>query len=54
MSLKGSIAYVLLILLLLFVSTFFAYQKYIVNEDFLYFSTEEELPDRFDVNSYQI
>lgn len=38
---------------LILVSIFFTWDRYIVRQDFKYFLTEEETPDQFDIESYQ-
>jgi len=41
------------VLLLAFVLALFGtYHRYIVREDFTFFTTEEDIPDRFDLGSY--
>ncbi len=41
------------ILLLSILSSFsFAYYKYIVKQDFVYFTEEESIPNGFDINTY--
>jgi hypothetical protein len=45
--------FMLMLVVLILISAFFAYYKYMVKEDFVYFIAEESVPDRFDINSYK-
>ncbi len=39
--------------ILIFISIIFTWDRYILRQDFKYFLTEEEVPDQFDIKSYQ-
>ncbi len=49
---KSSAIFILIIFFLLIISIFATYYKYIVREDFKYFTTEEEIPNQFSVDTY--
>jgi hypothetical protein len=44
--------YVSLLFLLVFISAGVSYMKYVINSDFTYFETEEEIPSQFDLATY--
>ncbi len=44
--------YVAGLLLLVAVSVYTAFTRYLITEDFRYFTTTDEIPERFDFNGY--
>jgi len=49
---KKNNIFFLIFFLLLLVSISVTYYRYIVRQNFQYFTTEEEIPNQFDVNIY--
>lgn len=50
---KQSTMFIFILLICIIISISLAYRKYIANENFTYFTDEESIPDRFDINSYK-
>lgn len=50
---KQSNFFLIILLLMMLASISFAYYRYMVREDFVFFTNEESVPDRFDINSYR-
>ena len=50
---KGAAIFIGFLFLLIALSAGATYYRYMVLGDFVYFLTEEEIPDRFDLASYQ-
>lgn len=48
---KGSI-YIVFLVALVLVSSAASYYRYVIAEDFIYFTTEEEIPSQFDIATY--
>lgn len=49
---KKSIIFFTVLLILFIYSIFNLYNKYIVNQDFVYFLSEEEIPNQSDLKEY--
>lgn len=49
---KQSTTFLVILLLLIGASALAAYYRYIVTEEFDYFVTEDEIPERFDPSTY--
>ena len=49
---KESSVYLVIIFILAGLSIGAAYYRYIVQGDFVYFSTEDQIPSQFDLSSY--
>ncbi len=45
--------FIVVLLVLIFLSAGVSYYKYMVTEDLTYFTTEESVPDRFNLESYK-
>jgi hypothetical protein len=54
MSSGSAFVYIAVLFSLLLLSAGVSYQRYIVEENFDYFMTEEELPNQFDLSTYQL
>ena len=49
---RSSAIYITILFVLVVLSLAATYYRYIVKKDFVYFTTEESIPDRFDLSSY--
>jgi len=49
---KQNITFLAVLFLLVGLSVFATYYRYIIKNDFVYFTTEESIPDRFAQSSY--
>lgn len=49
---KGGFVYLTIIFTLFGLSVGVAYYRYMVRQDFVYFQTEEQIPDHFSASSY--
>lgn len=49
---KKSNTFLLIIFVIAFVSILVTYYRYVVRQDFQYFTTEDEIPDQFDPSTY--
>ena len=45
--------FIYVLLLLIIISMSVAYYKYMIKENINFFTTEESVPNRFDINSYK-
>lgn len=45
-------AFLVILAVVILLSIVVSFYRYIVKEDFVYFTTEEDIPDRFNLNSY--
>jgi hypothetical protein len=52
MNLKDHRFFISILFLAIFLSISYAFYKYMILEDFTYFTSEEEIPSRIDINSY--
>lgn len=50
---KQSNIFLIILVLAMLLSVVFAYYRYVIKENFVYFTDEESVPDRFDINSYK-
>lgn len=50
---KQSNFFLLILILMIFTSVSFAYYRYMIREDFVFFTDEESIPDRFNIDSYK-
>lgn len=50
---KQSNIFIIILLTLIILSTGISYYRYMIKEDFSFFTTEESVPNRFDINSYK-
>lgn len=50
---KQSNIFIVIIVLAILISVSVAYYRYMIKQDFNYFTTEESIPDRFNINSYK-
>ena len=51
-SLRENLFFIIIIFLLIS-AIFVSYYKYIIREDFKYFLTEDDIPNKLDLNSYK-
>lgn len=49
---QQNLAFLFILFVFLLLSVAMTYYRYVILERFTYFLTEDEIPDRFDVNSY--
>ena len=45
--------FIVILLFAIILSASFAYYRYMIKGDFVYFTEEGSIPDRFDINSYK-